>query len=95
MARMTVRATYALDEQTSQRIKQLAKQWHVSQAEVIRRSVQSAAEHNAHKLTPADVIARYVHGSLLRSKEETRDTITAQRNWRHEEDAHRVPCGES
>jgi hypothetical protein len=44
MARMTIRATYALDAQTSQRIKQLARACGVSQAEVIRRSVQTAAE---------------------------------------------------
>lgn len=89
MARMTIRSTYALDEQTSQRIKYLARHWHVSQAEVIRRTVQTAAEQAARQLTPADVVARYAGGSLPRSKPETRQAIDAQRAWRHEDDEYR------
>lgn len=39
---MTHRATFALDEGTTERIKSLAKLWKVSQAEVVRRAVSQA-----------------------------------------------------
>lgn len=42
MATMTHRTSFALDEGTAQRIKRLATRWNVSQAEVVRRSVEQA-----------------------------------------------------
>lgn len=39
---MTHRTTFALDEATAQRLKRLAARWNVSQAEVVRRSVEQA-----------------------------------------------------
>jgi len=39
---MTHRTSFALDEGTAQRIKRLATRWNVSQAEVVRRSVERA-----------------------------------------------------
>ena len=42
MPRMTHRTTYTLDEPTAQRLKRLAARWQVSQAEVVRRSVEQA-----------------------------------------------------
>ena len=42
MATMTHRTTFALDEPTVTRIRALADQWGVSQAEVIRRVVAQA-----------------------------------------------------
>ena len=42
MATMTHRTSFALDELTARRIKQLATRWNVSQAEVVRRSVERA-----------------------------------------------------
>jgi len=44
MATMTHRTSFALDEGTAQRIKRLATRWNVSQAEVVRRSVERAEE---------------------------------------------------
>lgn len=41
---MTHRTSFALDEGTAQRIKRLATRWNVSQAEVVRRSVERAEE---------------------------------------------------
>jgi len=41
---MTHRTSFALDEATARRIKHLAASWKVSQAEVVRRSVEQAAE---------------------------------------------------
>jgi len=42
MATMTHRTTFALDEATMARIKNLATLWKVSQAEVVRRAVSMA-----------------------------------------------------
>jgi len=39
---MTHRTTFALDDMTAQRLKRLAARWQVSQAEVVRRSVEQA-----------------------------------------------------
>lgn len=90
MARMTIRATYALDELTNRRIKQLAKLWRVSQAEVIRRSVQAAAEQAHDTLTPADVVARYAAGPLPRDRQETSRVIQSLRDLRHADDKNRT-----
>lgn len=69
MARMTIRATYALDEKTDTRIRELARRWQVSQAEVIRRSVQQAAAAEQPVLpTPAEVVAHYRRTPLPRSR---------------------------
>lgn len=68
MAQMSIRSTYALDEQTAQRIRHLARVWGVSQAEVIRRSVERAAaeQHEAapipgrgRRLLSAPAVAAY------------------------------------
>ena len=44
MAIMTHRTTFALDEQSIQRLKHLSSRWQVSQAEVIRRSLEQAEQ---------------------------------------------------
>lgn len=46
MPMMTHRTTFALDEATAQRLKRLAARWKVSQAEVVRRSVEQAETLN-------------------------------------------------
>lgn len=86
MARMSIRATYALDEETDRRIRHLARAWQVSQAEVIRRSVQVAAERSGQTLTPAEVVARYAERALPRNKQETRQAIRSLRALRHADD---------
>lgn len=90
MARMSIRATYALDEQTDQSIKRLAKLWRVSQAEVIRRSVQTVEEQSRDTLTPAEVVARYASGPLPRSKTDTKRVIQSLRTLRHTDDKRRT-----
>jgi hypothetical protein len=42
MPTMTHRTTFALDDVTAQRLKRLAARWQVSQAEVVRRSIEQA-----------------------------------------------------
>ncbi|NCT66723.1 MAG: hypothetical protein GXC76_03655 [Rhodanobacteraceae bacterium] len=96
MGTMSHRSTYALDMETSQTIKRLAREWQVSQAEVIRRSVrQAAAQPKAEELSPADVINRYRSQPLPRTREETQRLVHALRSQRHQDDAHRVPAPRS
>jgi hypothetical protein len=90
MGRMTVRATYALDSETDHRIKRLAKQWDVSQAEVIRRSVRAAADSSEQALSPRGVVQHYAQGVLPRSKTRTREIVRSLRAWRHEDDNRRA-----
>lgn len=44
MAIMTHRTTFALDEGTAKRLRRLSAKWKVSQAEVVRRSLERAEE---------------------------------------------------
>ena len=55
MPNMTHRTTFALDDATAQRLKRLAARWQVSQAEVVRRSVEQA--ERASETQPPDPIA--------------------------------------
>lgn len=95
MSRMSIRSTYALDEQTAHRIRRLALRWGVSQAEVIRRSVQQASEQQVEAPpSPAEVVARYAQGPLPRNKTQTRRLIAAARALRHDEDERRADRAE-
>jgi hypothetical protein len=47
MAQMTHRTTFALDEPTAKRLKRLSSKWQVSQAEVVRRSLEQAERADA------------------------------------------------
>jgi hypothetical protein len=68
MATMTHRATFALDEGTTTRIKSLSKLWKVSQAEVVRRAV-SLAEKPAAKPDPVALLQQlHASGDGLSSK---------------------------
>lgn len=90
MSRMSIRSTYALDEQTARSIRRLALIWGVSQAEVIRRSVQQASDQQAAFVpTPAEVVARYAQGPLPRSKTQTHRLMMAARALRREDDKRR------
>lgn len=90
MPTMSNRATYALDVQTSQNIKRLARIWGVSQAEVVRRSVRLAVEHkSAAALSPAEVVAHYASKPLPRTKAQTRRVVEDGRALRHRDDARR------
>ncbi|MGO9257437.1 MAG: ribbon-helix-helix protein, CopG family [Bryobacteraceae bacterium] len=42
MASTNIRSTYALDEDTVQRLGNLAKQWNVSKSEALRRAIRMA-----------------------------------------------------
>ena len=59
---MVHRTTFSLDEATVSRIRQLAAQWKVSQAEVIRRVVASAESATAVPWTKPDEMELTVQG---------------------------------
>ncbi len=91
---MTVRSTYALDEATARRIRELAEAWQVSQAEVVRRSVQQAAEaQQARMPTPADVIAHYRQNPLPRPAVDSRRWADKSRRVRQAAGAARAGAG--
>ena len=63
MATMTHRTTFALDDVTVTRIRRLAAQWQVSQAEVIRRVVaQSDAASSPDLISMLDALHRAGEG---------------------------------
>ena len=68
MPRMTHRTTFTLDEPTAQRLKRLAARWQVSQAEVVRRSVEQAEKTIAPDNPDPAVMLRELR--LLRPKME-------------------------
>lgn len=71
---MTHRTTFALDEPTARRLKRLAARWKVSQAEVVRRSVEQA--ENALVSTP-DVEQRIEAARRLRESLRKRNVDVA------------------
>ncbi len=90
MATMTVRSTYALDPETARLVKDLAGDWHVSQAEVIRRAVRKAAlQGAAPTLSPADVVAHYRSRPEEGRREIVRQAVRDLRAMRRVDDEHR------
>ena len=73
MATMTHRTTFALDDMTAQRLRRLAARWQVSQAEVVRRSLEQA--ESAHVSQP-DIEERIDAAQRLR--ESLRGKISAE-----------------
>ena len=87
MATMTHRTTFALDEATMARIKNLAALWKVSQAEVVRRAVslaQSPAQASSPKtefenfLRAGNGLEAHVAGPYLK------EVRKARKLWRGE-----------
>jgi hypothetical protein len=86
MATMTHRTSFALDEGTAQRIKRLATRWNVSQAEVVRRSVERADEAGqSPKPDPLELLKAYhAKGGLdkLRADQWLEEIHQARKSWR-------------
>jgi predicted DNA-binding protein len=66
MPTMTHRTTFALDAATAQRLKRLAARWNVSQAEVVRRSVEQAETEAAR--SPNEIQHRLETARQLRAR---------------------------
>jgi len=87
MPTMTHRTTFALDETTAQRLKRLAKLWNVSQAEVVRRSVERSdlAAEPAPRDPVAMLRALHAKGGGVAKAEADRwigEVYEDRKNWR-------------
>jgi predicted transcriptional regulator len=87
MPTMIHRTTFALDETTAQRLKRLAKLWNVSQAEVVRRSVEHSdrAVETAQRDPVALLHALHAKGGGVAKAEADRwiaETYEVRKNWR-------------
>ena len=82
---MIHRTTFALDEKTANRIRELAKSWQVSQAEVIRRAV-ATADVPPPKLAPIDMLRQLHADGAGLSSEDAHAYLEAvredRRKWR-------------
>ncbi len=87
MATMTHRTTFALDEKTAQRLKRLSARWQVSQAEVVRRSLEQAEQaENSAKQNPVELLEQ-LHAQGAGLTREDAATYVAKvredrKNWR-------------
>ncbi len=99
---MTHRTTFALDEATAKRLKRLAVAWKVSQAEVVRRSVEQAEQAKAGARPDPITLLKQLHadGNGMDKAQDRKpvaviavevgiSTATLY-NWR--KDAHRQGC---
>ena len=89
MQTMTHRTTFALDETTAHRLKRLSVRWQVSQAEVVRRSLEQAEKlTESQKPDPLDLLRRLHEngGGLDRKKADAylAEVHEGRKNWRGE-----------
>ena len=89
MSKMTHRTTFALDEATAQRLKRLAARWDVSQAEVVRRSVERAEKAAAQEQPDPSAMLRALFASGGGLEAEKADSYIAEvyedrKHWRGE-----------
>ena len=89
MAIMAHRTTFSLDKATALRLKRLAVRWRVSQAEVVRRSLEQA-EQQAEVMKPDPVLLlqrlQETGGGLHPDQAEDylRQVYIDRRRWRHQ-----------
>ena len=87
MATMTHRTTFALDDTTATRLKLLAARWQVSQAEVVRRSLEQADKLTESRKTDPIAMLRRLHekgGGLDPAKAEAylAEVYEDRKHWR-------------
>ena len=87
MATMTHRTTFALDAATARRLRHLAKLWKVSQAEVVRRSVERSEQTaQAAKSDPVSLLRElHAKGGGIGKAQADRwmaETYEDRKNWR-------------
>jgi hypothetical protein len=85
MQTMIHKTNFALDEATALRLKRLAARWKVSQAEVVRRSVEQAEQQLA--TSPSDIeqrleTARQLRASIKERKVDVSTWIATARDSR-------------
>lgn len=83
---MIHRTTFALDHTTAQRLKRLASRWKVSQAEVVRRSIEQAEQSGqSEKPDPIALLKAYhAKGGLnpVRAKKWMAEIREDRKRWR-------------
>ena len=84
---MTHRTTFALDETTANRLRRLAARWQVSQAEVVRRSLEKAEALTGNKQSEAARLLQQLHeagGGLDLKKADAylKETYQTRKQWR-------------
>ena len=89
MAVMTHRTTFALDAQSIQRLKRLSTRWQVSQAEVIRRSLEQVEENTRqNKIDPVNLLEQlHANKAGLLAEDAGRymsEVRIARKQWRSE-----------
>ena len=89
MQTMTHRTTFALDRTTAVRLKRLATLWHVSQAEVVRRSLEQAEKLVESQKPDPVAMLRRLHekgGGLDRKKADAylAEVHEDRKHWRGE-----------
>jgi hypothetical protein len=89
LLKSTYRTTFALDEVARSRIQRLSKKWQVSQAEVIRRSLEKAeAMEHAIEPDPLAMLESLASKGELMSKEDANAYLKAnqenRKEWRSE-----------
>jgi len=89
MASMTHRTTFALDEPSAIRLKRLAARWRVSQAEVVRRSLEQAEQDSDTGKPDAITMLRRLHENAQGMDPATADEWLAEiredrKHWRRD-----------
>ena len=89
MPTMTHRTTFALDTTAAGRLKKLSALWHVSQAEVVRRSLEQAEKLSESQKPDPIAMLRCLHeqgGGLDRAKADAylAEVYEDRKHWRGE-----------
>lgn len=88
---MNVRTTFALDEETSRGIKELAAAWGVSKAEAVRRAVRLVKERDQAAMPKAPLaVLKELRARPIRSQTETMALVRQLRKERRAEDGVRT-----
>jgi predicted DNA-binding protein len=78
-----IKSTYALDQETGQRLEELARGWGVSKAEVLRRAVRAAVRDSSPRVTDTvsalDELQRLLRVSRARARAWARRNRAARR----------------
>ena len=82
---MTHRTSFALDEDTTRKMKRLAQRWRVSQAEVLRRVISEAAEKAEQQDDPIQRLRQFhARGGLAKKTADAylREIDRSRAEWR-------------
>lgn len=84
-----IKSTYALDQETVQRLEHLARRWGVSKSEVLRRAIRAAASESSEVATDAVSALDELQRSLRVSRAKAQAWAGRSRAERRAAAAHR------